>query len=151
LNNAGPNRIVPDVTCRRWQVFVRSEHVVIIADLPQRGTMFSLVSIAGELFEVANEIWKGRIAFAGYEEVQMIGHEAVGVQRESISGAGAGEAVQDPIRDGPFGEYGRSVARDQSQTIRKRSDIIEVCESGRFAELHTSSGRAKALQLRLAR
>ena len=65
----------------------------MIADLPQLGTMFLFVSESGKLLEAMHEVSEGRILIAGDEKVQMIGHEAVGMQREPVSGIGTGEAV----------------------------------------------------------
>jgi hypothetical protein len=55
--------------------------------------MFSLVSIAGKLLEVANEVLQAGTIMAGHQEVAVVWHEAVGVQRQSISGTGAGKAI----------------------------------------------------------
>jgi hypothetical protein len=52
----------------------------MIADLPQLGTMFSLVSIAGKLLEVADEVLQAATVMAGHQEVAVVWHQAVGVQ-----------------------------------------------------------------------
>lgn len=124
--------------------------------------MLQFVSIARKLLEVTDEIPQGRPIVAGYKEVEVIGHEAVGLKRESISGAGAAKAIESCVDDLSFSECRGSAARDQGQTVGKWSDIVEVFESRRFtkschvlvAGLKPCSydtpllGRAKALRLR---
>jgi len=86
--------------------------VVIIADLPQLGTMVPLVSVTGKLLEVADEIPQGRPIVAGYKEVEVIRHEAVRVKKECISGVGAAKAIESCVDDVSFSECRRSAARD---------------------------------------
>jgi hypothetical protein len=61
----------------------------MIADLPQRGTMFPLVPIAGKLLEVTDEVRKGRVAFTRHQQVDVIRHETVCVKGEGVAVAGA--------------------------------------------------------------
>ena len=66
--------------------------------------------------------------------MQVIGHKAVGVKRESISSAGAAKAVESYVYDVSFSECQRSAACDQGQAVGKWPDIVEVFESRRFTK-----------------
>jgi len=103
--------------------------VVIIADLPQPGTIFSLVSVTRKLLKVADEIPQGRPIVAGYKEVEVIGHEAVGVKKESISSAGAAKAIESCVYDVSFSECRRSAACDQGQAVAKWPHVVETPEA----------------------
>ena len=86
--------------------------MVIVTDLPQLGTMFSFVLVAGKLLEVAHEAPEGRPIVAGYKDVEVIGHEAVGMKKESISGAGTAKAIESRVDGVSSSERRRSAARD---------------------------------------
>jgi len=65
-----------------------------------------------KLLEVTDEIPQGRSIVAGYKEVEVIGHEAVRVKKECISGAGAAKAIESCVDDVSFSECRCSAARD---------------------------------------
>jgi len=72
-----------------------------------------------KLLEVTDEIPQGRAIVAGYKEVGVIGHKAIGMQREPISGAGAAKAIESCVDGVSFSECRRPSARDQGQAVGK--------------------------------
>jgi len=72
LHHPRPHRIRPDVACYILKVLPLPEDVVIVAPLPQPG-----VTVAGRLLEVLNKADQGCVVTSGYEEVNVIRHEAV--------------------------------------------------------------------------
>ncbi len=74
--------------------------------------MLQFISIARKLLEVTDEIPQGRPIITGYKEMEVIRHEAVGLKKESISGAGAAKAIEGCVDDVSFSECRRSAACD---------------------------------------
>jgi hypothetical protein len=83
------DRILPDVGGDLFDGDIGAEDVIVVAHFPERGLM-DFVEVEGRaLFESADEFEEtAGVCEGGDQEVDVVGHETVGVELEIVSGGG---------------------------------------------------------------
>ena len=89
--------VEPDVPSNSLSVFWSPQQMIVVARLPEASADSLLIEVAGALFEVGDEPRQLAGLTGGFgENVNVIGHHAVGVQNEAEAGGTAGEQLDRP-------------------------------------------------------
>jgi len=59
-----------------------------------------------------------------WQQVEMIGHEAIGAKEEGVFGSSLLDGVEDETSDADGTEIGNAIAGTESQEIRAMTDVV---------------------------
>jgi hypothetical protein len=120
-----PYGIPPNIAGNILRDLLRPQYVVVIAHLPKPVAMSFFELIGRALFEGIDELHEiGGVREAFTKEMNMIGHDAIGMQRKIPLGGSFHEMTEQPFPPGPIREKGRAPLGPNGHEIMLATAVV---------------------------
>ena len=122
------NRIFPDVVSNVEQGFFLTYDVVVVAGLPGEVTDFALQPITGKKLEPSRKLRKGDALADLDEDMDVVGHHAVGMEGGGELGRSFLKGSDANCRKEVIGEQASPQSGDEYKVCGEWASVVEVLE-----------------------